>query len=318
MWNIPYHGNNHFNSIQSPKKPTHPSQHKMDMDHYQAYMQNALDDYQDDFTKLALLSHINGTPIPPQDINSIRATTSLIMLYIAVHLLTSDKVAISESRMKILLDQAEKMCYGISSGEIRTILSYLCSSSRSLVPHTVCHCVYKAELHATINRHCDSVLQLLKMSATIKPLPDLSTYYDKLWGASFPIISGLATLITNLGGEEISVQEHEILTHQAKDDALELRAASMPPKMPSPSPVIPTKCLATGNAPPPQAPQDPILPPGQIKTSLKTGKFHPLIASTPAPCQTNSTGADPDDKEDDPGIYSKIVEPSTGLEMEHI
>ena len=97
---------------------------------------------------------------------------------------------------------------------------------------------YTAELHATINKHCDSVLQLLKLSATIKPLPDLSTHYDKLRGTSFPIISGLATLITHLGGEEISVQELEILTHQAKDDALELDTASMPPKMPSPPPIV--------------------------------------------------------------------------------
>ncbi len=90
---------------------------------------------------------------------------------------------------------------------------------------------YTAELHAAINKHRDSVLQLLKLSAMIKPLPDLSTCYDKLQGTSFPIIPGLATFITHLGGEEISVQELEILTHQAKDD-LELQAASMPPKCP--------------------------------------------------------------------------------------
>ena len=90
--------------------------------------------------------------------------------------------------------------------------------------------LYTAELHVTIDRHCDSVLQLLKLSATIKSLPNLSTCYNKLWGASFPTISGLATLITHLGGEEISVQELD-LTHQAKDGALELHAASMPPPL---------------------------------------------------------------------------------------
>jgi hypothetical protein len=117
---------------------------------------------------------------------------------------------------------------------------------------------------------------------------------------SFPIISGLATLITHLGGEEISVQERKILTHQAKDNALELNDASMPLKMPSLPSVVTTR-----NAPPPHVPQDPILPP--IKSSLKTGKFHPVIASTPPPCQTKSTSADPDDEEDDPGIYSKTI-----------
>ncbi len=39
---------------------------------------------------------------------------------------------------------------------------------------------YTAVLHASINKYCDSVLKLLKLSAMIKPLPDLSTHYDKL------------------------------------------------------------------------------------------------------------------------------------------
>ena len=134
---------------------------------------------------------------------------------------------------------------------------------------------YTAKLHATINKHRDSVLQLLKLSAMIKPLPDLSTCCDKLRGTSFPIISGLATLITHLGGEKISVQELEILTHQAKDDALELHATSMSPKMPSHPPVITTR-------------QDPILPPGQIKSSLK-GKIPSSHCkhTTPPPNQIN-------------------------------
>jgi hypothetical protein len=43
MWSISYHNNNHFNSIRSPKNPPCPSQDKLDVDCYQAYMQNALD-----------------------------------------------------------------------------------------------------------------------------------------------------------------------------------------------------------------------------------------------------------------------------------
>jgi hypothetical protein len=145
----------------------------------------------------------------------------------------------------------------------------------------------------------------------IKPLPDLSTRYNKLRGTSFSIISGLATLITHLGGEEISVQEVKIFTRQAKNNVLELHAASMPPKMPSPPPVITTR-----NAPPPQVPQDPILPPGQIKSSLKTGKFHPVIASTPPPPARSN-------KPVQIQMTRKMTLVSTvkllmGLEMEHI
>jgi hypothetical protein len=43
---------------------------------------------------------------------------------------------------------------------------------------------YTLELHATINMHRESVLQSLKLSATIEPLPDMSTHYNKLWGTS--------------------------------------------------------------------------------------------------------------------------------------
>ena len=69
MWNISYHGNNHFNSIQSPKNPPCPSQDKSDMDRYQAYMQNALGDYQDNFAKLAFLSILMASPFLPMTSN---------------------------------------------------------------------------------------------------------------------------------------------------------------------------------------------------------------------------------------------------------
>ncbi len=180
--------------------------------------------------------------------------------------------------MKILLNQAEKC-----ASEFVQAKSMQPSLKSALAPDLVSPtqaaiASYTAKLHATINKHRDSVLQLLKLSAAIKPLPDLSTHHAKFRGTSFPIISGLAILIMHLGGEEISVQELNMLNHQAKDDALKLHATSMPPKMPSPPPVVTTR-----NAPPPQVPQYPILPPGQIKSSLKTGKFHPVITSTPPP-----------------------------------
>jgi hypothetical protein len=95
MLNILYHGNNHFNSIRSPKNPPRPSRDKLDVDRYQAYMQNTFEDYQDNFAKLAFLSYNNGTPILPH--KPIWATTGLIMLDIAVHLLATGGAPISES-----------------------------------------------------------------------------------------------------------------------------------------------------------------------------------------------------------------------------
>jgi hypothetical protein len=186
------------------------------MNCYQAYMQNALDNYQDDFAKPAFLSYNNSTPIPPHNIKPIRATNSLIMLYIAAHHLAAGGAPISELQMKILLDQAEKCAMEfVQAKSVQPSLKSaqapdLVSPTQAAIAH------YTAELHATINKHRDSVLQLLKLSATIKPLPDLSTHYDKLQGTSFPIIFGLATLITHLGGEEISVQELNILPIKPK------------------------------------------------------------------------------------------------------
>jgi hypothetical protein len=149
-------------------------------------MQNALDDYQDDFAKLALLSYTNGTPIPPHDIDSILATTDLIMLCIASHLLADGKAAISESGMKILLNQAEK--YAMEFVQAKSVQPSLNSAQASdiLSPTWSSIARYTAVLHATIKRHLESVLQLLKLSATIKPLSDFSTCYDKLRGAFFP------------------------------------------------------------------------------------------------------------------------------------
>ncbi len=176
--------------------------------------------YQEDFVKLAFLSFTNGTPIPPHDINSMGDH----QLDHATHCcapLAAGGAAISESQLKILRDQAEKC--GMEFVWAESAQSSLTSAQNpdSSSPTQSAIVGYTAELHATINRHHDSILQLLKLSATIKLLPDLSPYYNKLWGASFPIISGLATLITHLGGDEISCQQLKIFTHQAKDDALE-------------------------------------------------------------------------------------------------
>ncbi len=124
------------------------------------------------------------------------------MLYIAAHLLAAGGAPISESRMKILLDQAEKCAMEFVQAKSMQPSLTSAQAPDLVSPTQAAIARYSGKLHATINKHCDSVLQLLKLSATIKPLPDLSICYDKLQGTSFPIISGLATLITHLGGEE--------------------------------------------------------------------------------------------------------------------
>jgi hypothetical protein len=61
-----------------------------------------LDDYQDDFTIIALMLHTNGHPIPPHKIDSLHETTGSIMSYIALQFLGAGGDAISESHLKSL------------------------------------------------------------------------------------------------------------------------------------------------------------------------------------------------------------------------
>jgi hypothetical protein len=51
-----------------------------------------------------------------------------------------------------------------------------------------------------------------------------------------------------------------------------------------------------------------MFPPDKPKSSLKAGKFFPVRSSTPPPCHKESTKMNPDDDEDDPGIYSRTID----------
>jgi hypothetical protein len=88
--------------------------------------------------------------------------------------------------MKILLDQAEKCA--MEFVQVKSVYPPLKSAQAPdlVSPTQAAIARYTAELHATINKHRDSVLQLLKLSATIEPLPDLSTCYDEFWVPLFP------------------------------------------------------------------------------------------------------------------------------------
>jgi hypothetical protein len=145
-------------------------------------------------------------------------------------------------------------------------------------------------------------------SSNTNPWLDLSIHYDKLRGISSLIISGLAHHITHLGGKEMSNHEINGFTQQAKVDALGLHVAAMPlTALPSHLDIT-TNSLVTKKDPPQKVPRDTIFPSDKPKSSLKAGKFFPICSSTPPPCQKESTGMNPDDNEDDPGIYSRAID----------
>jgi hypothetical protein len=144
-------------------------------------------------------------------------------------------------------------------------------------------------------------------SSTSNPLPDLSIRYDKLHGISSAIISGLSHLIVHLGGKEMSNHEIDGFTQQAKVDALGLHTAAMPltalpPILTSPPIVLPPR-----RTPLKKLPRIPFFLSDKPKSSLKAGKFFPVCSSTLPPPQKESTKTNPDNNEDDPGIYSHAI-----------
>ncbi len=287
MWNILYHGNNHFNSICSPRNPSLPTQHIMNVECYQAYLQQTLDNYQDDFAIMASLTHTGSTPISTHEINSIWETTALIMSYIALQLLGAGGDTVSEPRLKILRNQAKEgvtefiQAESAQTAQDSSQLPETPSTTHSALSH------YKAELQAAINSYRNNIFHLLMLSPTSDPRPDLSIRYNKLCGISSLIISGLAHLITHLGGKEMSNHEINGFTQQAKVDSLGLHAAAMPLTALPPHPDVTTNSLATKKDSPQKVPRDTIFPSDKPKSSLKAGKFFLVCSSTPPPARKN-------------------------------
>ena len=156
------------------------------------------------------------------------------MSYIALQILDASGDAISESHLKFLLSHVEE---GVMQSE----------QEDNDVPSQGAHqetppaknpdlALYVTEFKATIVRYRGSILQLLQTSPASAPLPDLSVSYDKLRRHYFPIISGLATLITHLGGKTISSENIDKFTQQAKTDALVLHTTTIPA---TPAPLLP-------------------------------------------------------------------------------
>jgi hypothetical protein len=89
-----------------------------------------------------------------------------------------------------------------------------------------------------------------------------------------------------------------------------LHAIALPLLTPPLQPEVTTNINATKTNSPQQTPQVSMLPPEKPKSSLKAGKFFPVRATTPPPCQAEVTDKDPDvdEDEDDPGIYSRTID----------
>ncbi len=80
----------------------------MNINQFQANLQSALGDYDDDVAKLVSSSTANNVPIPPHEIDSIQKSTQSIMSYIAGQLLATDSEVVLEDCMGNLSTQAEE------------------------------------------------------------------------------------------------------------------------------------------------------------------------------------------------------------------
>ncbi len=154
------------------------------------------------------------------------------MSYIALQILNAGGAAIPESHLKSLLFQVKE-----------TVVQSLQEVN---APPQVAHhdtppiknpasALYVAELEATLARYRDSIFQLLQSSPISTPLPDLTARYDQLQRNYHPIISSLASLITHLGGDNISKESIDQYTRQAETDALVLHTTPSP-DTPAPPP----------------------------------------------------------------------------------
>ncbi len=159
---------------------------------------------------------------------------------------------------------------------------------------------YEYQLQEVMEMYRESVLHLLKQGQTMDLLPS----YEKLRNEHFPIMTFIATLIQHLGGNEISIKSLTNRTHQAEEEALQQYSNAKQTKI-LPENLDRSKDKEIVGS---ETPRDLIPPPDKPKTSLKVGKFFPLFSNSIPP--QNNNGVDNGEVEDnnEPGIYSKILD----------
>jgi hypothetical protein len=178
---------------------------------FQSYLQQALDEYQDDLTNISTMSHSEGHPIPTTTVELLREATGQMMSYIlALQILNAGGDAILELHLKSFLSQVEE-------GAMQSVKKDNDVPSQSAPQETPptknpASALYVAEFKATIARYRDSIFQLLQSSPTSTPLPNLTAHYDELRQHYLPIILGLASLITHLGGKTMSSEDIDQFT----------------------------------------------------------------------------------------------------------
>ena len=198
--------------------------HIKNVQRFQSYLQQALDEYQDDLIIISTTSRSKGHPIPTITIEPLRKATGQMMSYITLQILNADGDAIPELHLKSFLSRVEE---GIMQSVKEDNDVPPQGAHQDTLPNkNPASALYVAEFRATLARYRDSIFQLLQSSPISAPLPDLTAHYDELRRHYYPIISSLASLITHLGGETISGEDIDQFTRQAKTNALVLHTTT--------------------------------------------------------------------------------------------
>jgi hypothetical protein len=115
-------------------------------------------------------------------------------------------------------------------------------------------------------------------------------------------MTGLVTLVSHLGWEEISPSDLITLTHNSEDDAQQLHANAWLTNANPVNALQPAVSKASDRA----NSINPIPPPAKPKTALKARKFFLISTNTTPSQQQDNMDAIEDD--DEPGIYSTMLD----------
>jgi hypothetical protein len=251
-------------------------------------MQHAINDHQDEFEMIILNAIAENGPMFPKDIiNPIRANSRRIMTYIAGELSspTDGRQSFSESQLELIRDQAKEQALHNSQqgtapppSQATRIPQTTQTIPDATPPAPSMIGQYEVDLQNAILNHRDSIMLLLKEFPSHKDnAAILSSQYEVLRSANFPLMTSLAEIIAHLGGQEIPRDALISLVRQAEEEALQLYTSTILPDNSNPlQPVDVTDLIPLPTNP---------------NSSLKPSKLFPLFTQPTPICNTNAPSA---------------------------
>jgi hypothetical protein len=149
---------------------------------------------------------------------------------------------------------------------------------------------------------------LREVSSTKEDSTLLASQYEELRCNNFPIMTRLANLILQLGGEEIPHAGLSILADHAEEEGLLLYTSYTAPMLLPSKGALKNPAVLVKKTISPNASNNAflVLPPTKPKASLKPSKCFPVFAEQTSPCLADFHSKDDEDDISEPGVYSKL------------